>query len=317
MIDNGQAGKANLRSRISAINLQHLRYAVAAADHGSFRQAAENLHLQQSTLSRCVRQLEDSVGVTIFKRSSGGVRATEAGRNVLRLARSILEQLDSLVITAHCACRGGAGRVVIGFYTSLSAGNLRATLQDYAQRFPLIEIALIESSRGRLVTSLRNGAIDVAIFTGEAPLPDSNSISLWSERIFVVLSKDHRLASKEAIYWMDLKGETLLLSPRDFGPEIHELFVARLTSPDDWPKIVHHDVSRESIKSLVGAARGITLTLEASLGANYTGVVHREVRDGIVAARVGHSASWREDNENPALRRFLQLLIERYPSPSA
>jgi DNA-binding transcriptional LysR family regulator len=304
-----------LRSFSPAVNLVHLRDAVAAADHGSFRQAAEALRLQQSTLSRRVRQLEHSVGVTVFERSSGGVRATEAGRNFLRLARSILEQIDSLVTTAHMTGRGETGRLTIGFYTSLSAGNFRAALVDYVQRFPQIDVGMVESSRTRLVTALRNGAIDVAIVTGETPLLDNRSIPLWSERVLVALPESHRLVANELIHWTDLKGETLLLGLRDPGPSIQELIVAKLASPEDRPKIVRYDVSRESIKSLVGAAFGIGLTLEASLGANISGVVHREVRDGTGPARVGLSANWRGDNENPALASFVKLLRERYPSP--
>ncbi len=306
----------SVRNQVSDVDLQHLRYAVAAADHGSFRRAADVLLLRQSTLSRCIRQLEYSVGMTIFERSSGGVQATETGREFLRAARSILEQVGSLVTTAYRTGRGEAGRLIIGFYTSLSAGNLRATLVDYAQRFPQIDVGLIESSRTRLVTALRNGAIDVAIVTGEAPLPESKSISLWSERILAVLPEGHRLATNEVIYWTDLDGETLLLSQRDPGPAIQELLVARIASAEERLRIVRHDVSQESIKSLVGASFGIGLTLEASLGANVTGAVYREIRDGTGPIRVGHSANWRGDNENAALAGFLQLLRERYPSPS-
>jgi DNA-binding transcriptional LysR family regulator len=129
---NNNAGSTNAppRSRITKIGLQHLQYAVAAADHGSFRRAAEALLLRQSTLSRCIRQLEHLADMVVFERSSGGVRATEAGHNFLRLARSVLEQMDSLVATAHRTSRGEAGRITIGFYTSLSTGNLRATLVD-------------------------------------------------------------------------------------------------------------------------------------------------------------------------------------------
>lgn len=239
-----------------------------------------------------------------------------AGRDFLRAARSILEQMDTLVTTAHRTGRGEAGRLTIGFYTSLSAGNMRAALVDHTQRFPQIEVSMIESSRPRLVTALRNGAIDVALVTGETPLLDCKSIPLWSERILVVLRENHRLVTNGTIYWTDLKGETLLLSRRDPGSEIHDLLTARLVSPEDRPKIVRHDVSRESIKSLIGAGFGIGLTLEASLGANFTGVIHGEVRDGTGPVRVGHSANWRDDNENPALAGFLKLLTERYPSPS-
>jgi DNA-binding transcriptional LysR family regulator len=308
---------SDVRRQGTGVDLQHLRYAVAAADHGSFRRAAEVLLLRQSTLSRCIHQLEERIQMIVFKRTSGGVQATEAGRGFLGLARSILEQVDSLVTTAHRAGRGETGRITIGYYTSLSAGNLRATLIEYSQRFPDISLNMIETSRARLVTALRNGVIDLAIVTGEAPFANSKSMALWSERILVVLPEVHRLAAKETIQWTDLTGETLLLSQRDPGPEIQDLLAARLVSPADRPRVWRHDVSRESIKSLIGAGFGIGLTLEASLGAVFSGVIHREARDGTGSVRIDHFANWRNDNRNPELAIFLKLLGERYPAPPA
>src|SRR5229473_3454403 len=101
MEHNPKLRNAPLSGPASAVDLQHLRYAVAAADNGSFRRAAEVLLLRQSTLSRCIRQLEEGIGLTVFERSSGGVRATPAGRDFVRMARSILEQMDALLTTAH------------------------------------------------------------------------------------------------------------------------------------------------------------------------------------------------------------------------
>ena len=126
---------------------------VAAADYGSFRQAAEIPLLQQSTLSRCIRQLEHSIGVVIFGRSSGGVTPTPAGRSVLRMARTILEEFETLIATARSTRNGETGRLPIGFCTSLSAGNLRASLLDFRQRFPQIELATVERGRTRLVSA--------------------------------------------------------------------------------------------------------------------------------------------------------------------
>jgi DNA-binding transcriptional LysR family regulator len=208
------------------------------------------------------------------------------------LARPILEQVDSLVTRAHRTGRGEAGRLTIGFYTSLTAGNLRATLVDYARRFPELEVGMIEGSRARLVTALRNGAVDIAIVTGETHLPHTKSMWLWSERILVVLPDGHRLAANEIVHWTDLKGEALLLSRRDPGHKIHDMVVARLASPADRPKMVRHDISRESIKSLVGAGFGIGLTIAASLGANFAGVIHRgsemgPVQPGLAIQRIG------------------------------
>lgn len=316
MASDRESASALLRGRSSAFTLQHLRYAILAADHGSFRRAADALLVRQSTLSRCVRKLEESVGMVVFERSSGGVSATPAGRNFLRVARSILEQLDALLATAHGTGRGEAGRLAIGFYTSLSAGNFRASLMDFRKRFPQVEIEMIEKSRPRLVTALRNGAVDIAIVTGAASLPECLTASLWSERIMVALLEDHPLANKEFIYWTDLKAERVLLSRGDPGPELEDLIVAKLPSPVDRPSIFLHDVSRGSLWNLVAAGFGITLLTEATVGTNFVGVVYKDIRDTTEPTRIGYSAHWRADNENPALASFLKILSERYPLPT-
>lgn len=91
--------------------------------------------------------------------------------------------------------------------TSLSAGTLRATLVDFTQRFPQIDVSMMERSQARLVTSLRNGTIDVAIVAGEILLLDGKSMPLWSKRILVALPECHRLAANENIYWTDLRAK--------------------------------------------------------------------------------------------------------------
>ena len=84
MVETSEYRDFSLRGRASTIALHHLRYVVAAAEYGSFRQAGEALLLEQSTLSRRIRQLEESIGVTVFERSTGSVRATPVGRDFLR-----------------------------------------------------------------------------------------------------------------------------------------------------------------------------------------------------------------------------------------
>jgi DNA-binding transcriptional LysR family regulator len=304
-------------SEIAAkVDLQHLQYAVAAEDHGSFRRAADSLHLRQSTLSRCIRQFEHSVGVTIFERSSGGVQPTPPGRDILRSARSIIEQMDVLVTNAHCTGRGEAGRLMIGLYTSLSAGNLRVTLMDFKQQFPQVELAIVERSRARLVAALRNGALDVAIVTGDAPIQDNDVLSLWSERTLVALPEGHSLAERDIVYWTDLRTETVLLSHYDPDRELESLLMSKLASLEHRPKIERHDVSRAIIKSLVSAGFGLSLVTESDVGASFSGLIYRELRDGTGPSWVGYSAHWRTDNDNPALANLLKLLGERYPSPS-
>jgi DNA-binding transcriptional LysR family regulator len=316
MNHTSKSGQAPLRSRASAVDLQHLRYAVVAADHGSFRRAADALLLRQSTLSRCIRQLEHSIGVMIFERSSGGLQATSAGSDFLLTARSILEQMDSLVCDTYRAGRGEAGRLSVGFQTSLTAGNLRSTLVDYQRRFSQVDVSLKESSRARLVSALHSGTIDIAIITGHSPLLGSRAMPLWSERILLALLEGHPLSAKDIVYWTDLRGETLLLSQHDPGRELEDLLMSKLLSPEDRPKIARHHVGRGSIKSLIAAGFGLGLVTESDIGTRFPDLTYRELRDGAGPSRVGFFAHWRSGNDNPALANFLKLLEERYPLPA-
>ena len=207
--------------------------------------------------------------------------------------------------SVHHTSRGEAGRLAIGFYTSLSVGNLRATLVDYQKRFSKVDVSMKESSRLRLVTALRNGVIDIAIVTGEMPLLDSKGMPLWSERTLVALSEDHPPANRDIVYWTDLRGETVLLSQYDPGRELEDLLTSKLVSPEDRPKIKRHDVSRGIIKSLVSAGFGVSLVTESDISATSSGPIYRELRDGAGPSRIGYSGHWREDNDNPALASFL------------
>ncbi|MDH2404839.1 LysR family transcriptional regulator [Bradyrhizobium sp. SSUT18] len=302
-----QAGKA--------LELKHLRSAVAAADCGSFRGAAELVRSQQSSLSRRIAELEHHLGIALFERHSGGVRPTRAGSNVLRLARTILEEFDALIATARSAENSESGRLSVGFCPSLSLGSLQRSLLEFKHAVPQIELVTVERSRTRLAAALRNGGLDVVIVTGKLPLLDNKAISLWSERVLVALPQDHSLAARDIVYWTDLRGETVLLSHDDPGNELEDLLISKLASREDRPRIERHDVSRGMIKGLISTNTGISLVLESDTIINDADLVYCELRDDAGPSRFEFSAYWRADNENPALVAFLKLLSERHPTP--
>ncbi|WP_375764623.1 LysR family transcriptional regulator [Bradyrhizobium sp. Pha-3] len=304
----------NRRGTASAIDLQQLRFAVVASDYGSFRRAADVLSIKHTVLSRSIGQLEYLVGTSLFERSSGGIKPTIAGQAVLRIARLILEQVDILVETGRSGGRGDTGHLVIGFYTSVSTGNLRATIGEFKKLLPQIELATMERPRFHLMTALRNGTVDVVVSPGRLACLDVKSLLLWSERILISLPQDHHLAAREIIYWADLRNEKILLSKIDPGRELEDLLISKLASPDDRPAVERHDVSRGIIKNLTSMGMGLSLVMESDIGASFAGLVYRELHDGTGPSRVDFFAHWRDDNENPALNRFLNLLAERYPS---
>ncbi|MBR0766522.1 LysR family transcriptional regulator [Bradyrhizobium japonicum] len=308
--------RPNRRNVARAVDLQQLRFVVAACDYGSFRRAAEALSIRHNVLSRSIGQLEYMVGASLFERSSGGIKPTLAGRSVLRIARLVLEQVDMLVDTGRSGGSGDTGHLVVGFCTSMSSGNLRATIGELRKLLPQLELSTMERSRSRLLTALDNGTVDVVVSPGRLPSKNTMSMLLWSERILISLPQDHSLTTREIIYWTDLRNEKILLSEYDPGRELEDLLISKLVLSDGRPTVERHDVSRGIIKSLTSMGMGLSLAMESDIGASFAGLVYRELQDGTGPSRIDFRAHWRDDNENPALKRFLNLLAERYPSPS-
>lgn len=78
------------------MNIQHMRYAMEVDRHGSISRAAEALYMNQPNLSKAIRELEGSLGITIFKRNSKGVAATQEGERFLSYARGVLAKIDEM-----------------------------------------------------------------------------------------------------------------------------------------------------------------------------------------------------------------------------
>ena len=78
------------------MNLLYLKYAVEVAASGSINKAAEKLYMDQPNLSRCIKDLETSLGVSIFVRSARGMKVTPEGEEFLKYAERILKQVDTV-----------------------------------------------------------------------------------------------------------------------------------------------------------------------------------------------------------------------------
>ncbi|MEA5010212.1 MAG: LysR family transcriptional regulator [Angelakisella sp.] len=78
------------------MNLLHLKYAVEVSRTASITQAAEKLYISQPNLSRAIKELESTLGITIFKRTSKGMRPTPQGEEFLGYAKKILDQVDAM-----------------------------------------------------------------------------------------------------------------------------------------------------------------------------------------------------------------------------
>jgi DNA-binding transcriptional LysR family regulator len=293
-------------------DIRQLRYAIAAADHGSFYRAARALDVDQSTLSRNIAKLERTIGADLFARSRAGVTTTIAGVQFLRAARPMVASADKMIAATRSAGQGHAGSLTIGLNSPVSAGNLRATLLAWEHDHPDVDLDGVEADRSTLLAGLNTGEIDVAILLGDVGFSGYRREVFWSERFLAALPADHPLADCESVQWTDLRYERFALPALDSGPDIRDTITGRLALTGLKLNIRMFQISREAILSLLGDGGWVSVVCEGSTGTRYPDVIYRPIYGEQGPALAVYSGYWRDDNENPPLKRFLAFVRKRY-----
>lgn len=286
-----------------SIELRHLRYFVAAAEHGSFRKAGTALGRSQAAISRCIADLEDQIGASLFHRHTWGVSATYAGQRFLQQARKAIRTIGEGAYDVASAGRSENGRVRIGIYSSIASGFLADLLREYSERHGTVRIELIDGNPDEHVAAIRQLRLDVAFITGTKNWLACERTALWSERIFAVLPDHHHLTARSDLAWQDLMDESFIVTEAAPGQEIYDYLVRELAGLGQHPEIQVQSVGRDNLLPLVAIGRGLTLVSEAMAAARFPGVTYRPISN----EDLPFSAVWSASNDNPAFRRFLSM----------
>lgn len=198
---------------------------------------------------------------------------------------------------------------MIGAVESFACGDLHTTLRRYIGQNPEVEIRVVENRTARLRADLAARRLDLIFLPGAAHANVLDAAIIREERVTAALPSLHRLAEVEPLRWGDLAEERILIRKRDVGTEVHALLTAHLLSDARMPRFSRQDVGRDTLLHLVSAGLGIHVLTEAACQPA-PGVVFSILHDADGPTRVAFSAHWLAVNDNPCLRRFLDMLRE-------
>ena len=116
------------------MELRHLRYFTAVAEHLNFSEASRRIHVAQPSISQTILDLEDELGVRLLFRDRRTVRLTAAGQTFRREALEVLRRNEQAVHLTKRASAGEIGQLRIGFFGSAVAAFLPALVQEYHRR---------------------------------------------------------------------------------------------------------------------------------------------------------------------------------------
>ena len=290
------------------MELRHLRYFCAVAEHGSFTNAARQLNVSQSGVSGQVRDLEKEIGVNLFRRKQREVTLTPEGSVFFREAREILIRADRAVGVAVRSSQGVSGTLTVGLCGPVTAAFLPKLIRNFRKQFPGVTLALRELAPSAQIEALLNGHIDIA-FTRGIPAEFKPSVChelFLTEPLVVALPKGHPLASEEAIALNRLSEERLILYCREGAPEVFDAIVAVCKKAKFSPKIGDTPRSWQSILTMVEADEGVALVPSCVQHLRANDVVFRPLADR--RCKVDAIFAWRRNESSSVTDTFLTLL---------
>jgi DNA-binding transcriptional LysR family regulator len=195
------------------MNTMLFKYAVEVEKSGSITQAADNLFMAQPNLSKGIKELENSLGIKIFKRTSKGMSPTKKGSKFLSYAKNIMAQIE-MMEALHLPDEPGKQVFNVtyphGGYISNAVSRFISELDSDRS----ISIKLQETSSTQSICQVADGQFNLGIiryqpsyeeyFLNFLAEKNLNYKLIWEFEYLALMPRNHRLAAAESFTFDDL-----------------------------------------------------------------------------------------------------------------
>ncbi|MEZ0364469.1 hydrogen peroxide-inducible genes activator [Mycobacterium sp. pUA109] len=176
-----------------------LRAFVAVAEKHHFSSAAAALGVSQSTLSQALSALETGLGVQLVERSTRRVFLTTEGRQLLPRAQAVIEAVAAFAAAAAGSADPLQGTMRLGLIPTVAPYVLPTVLAGLAERLPGLTLRVVEDQTERLLTALREAAVDAALIALPADTTGITEIGIYDEDFVLALPPGHPLTGKQRV----------------------------------------------------------------------------------------------------------------------
>jgi len=290
------------------MEIRHLRYFLAVARQNSIAQAARHLNIVQPALSRQIQDLEQELGVTLFERSVKGIALTNGGRQFLKDAEKIVDDLEIAKKRVLHAATANIESLRIGISpTHTWHPVFLARLRRFRESFPHINLKLEPALSARQIKDIKDGRMDGGFFALRDPNDAQLSgTTILSSGLLLALPIDSKYALQPPLQLKELAHEPCVWFTRSGSPVYHDYLIRQCQLAGLSPKIalVCEDVA--TALGMVAAGMGYSIISESSqYNCPADVVLHKHAN-----LHVRHEVElvFLEDNMNPALSMFAEVL---------
>jgi len=241
------------------VEFRHLKYIAAIAETLNFTRAAERLFLAQPSLSKQIKDLEDSIGIQIFVRHHDGVRITAAGQMIVSYAIEAVKARNEIIQAARAVHCGEISPLRIGFSCFVQQDVLRSVSDAYTSLFPGCPMQFSGGDPAQLLRRMDEKSLDAAVL----PLPISGD--QWtvepvaSAPLVVCMRADDPLAQQIEIQPSELAKRLKIFRSPDAHPEAHARLMEMLAEIGIKPEVSCLATTPSDIQWMVQSGSGMAL----------------------------------------------------------
>jgi len=242
------------------MELRHLRCFLAVAEELHFARAAEKLHIEQSPLSRAIKDLEDELGAQLFVRTTRSTRLTRAGKlffeHVPRVFAALQQARDAVQAAAH----GFHGQLRVALSDGITPARLPALLAACRKEEPEVEIRFSEVPLSQQIKGLHDDLYDVGFALSDETGDGITALPVWDDPLMVAVPARHPILTHRRIPLEELLRYPLVLADPQAceGHARHVQWILRRANTE--PLVAEYVASCDLMMALVSAGFALGLT---------------------------------------------------------
>lgn len=222
------------------MNLKQFKYVLTLANEGTFSKAADKLNITQPSLSQYIKNIEKEIGVTLFERTNGNVRLTDAGRIYIDAGKQILYTEHQMQNRLFDLNNFEGGSLILGISPHRSFHLMPKFASKFKELYPKIKLIVDERSGAELIDSAQHGEFDLFVTTLPIDTKQFDYELVLKEEIILAVPNDSKLYCK--LKDKATKHPDKIFPAIDIGLISDELFI---TLSDYMPmKIIEEDICR-------------------------------------------------------------------------
>lgn len=250
------------------MELRHLRCFLAVAEELHFARAAEKLHIEQSPLSRAIKEMEEELGVALFARTTRSTRLTRAGKLFLEHVPRVFAALEQARGSVKAAANGYHSQLRIALSDGITPSRLPALLAQCRQDEPEVDIRLFEVSLSQQIKGLHDDLFDVGFAQSDDVGDGLIAEPVWRDPLMVAVPARHPILSHKRIPLEEVLRYPLVVC----DPQVcegHARQVARvLRAVDAEPLVAEQVTSFDLMMALVSAGFALGLAGASQIAAS-------------------------------------------------